>query len=547
MRAEAAAARGPVRTMVVWCADWPVVAHDVAPGEPAAVFVANRVVACSPGARAVGVRRAMRRREAQSRCPDLLVLERDEAREARSFEAVARAVEAFSPRLEITRPGTCALPTRGPSRYFGGDHALASAVHARVTEVLDGRSTCRVGIADGPFAAALAARLAARPAPPDPGPDLAGNRAGPGTFVVAPGQSAAFLAPLPMRVLERPALVDVLVRLGLSTLGDLAALDTGSVVGRFGADGAVAHRLARGLDERPPDVRDPPADLRVTAVVDPPAERVEQVAFLARELAEELHAALDARGLACTRVAIDAQTDHGEHLLRLWRHEGSLSAGAIADRVRWQLDSWLHAPAAVRPTSGIVHLGLVPDEVVAAAGRQLGFWGEETEADARAARALSRLASMLGADAVLVPERAGGRGPGDAVTLVPAVGVDLRERDLTPAGGAAATAPWPGRLPAPAPALVHVPPRPALVTDAHGIEVEVSGRGLLSAAPATLAVDGRASVGLTGWAGPWMVDERWWDPTARRRAARLQLLAPDGRAWLAVREHGRWWIEATYD
>jgi protein ImuB len=523
--------------MVVWCADWPVVAHDVAPDAPAAVIAANRVVACSPGARAAGVRRSMRRREAQSRCPDLLVLERDDAREARSFEAVARAVESFSPRLEISRPGTCALPTRGPSRYFGGDHALAAAVHARVAEVLDGRTTCRVGVADGPFAAALAARHG--------GIDESGRPA-PGTLVIDPGCSADFLAPLPVRLLERPALVDVLVRLGLSTLGDLAVLDTASVVGRFGADGAMAHRLARGLDERPPDVRDPPADLRVTAVVDPPAERVEQVAFLARELAEDLHAALDARGLACTRVAIDAQTDHGEHLVRLWRHEGALSAGAIADRVRWQLDSWLHAPAAVRPTSGIVHLGLVPDEVVAATGRQLGFWGEETEADARAARALARLASVLGADAVLVPERAGGRGPGDAVTLVPAVGVDLRERDLAPAGAAAA-APWPGRLPAPAPALVHEPPRPAAVVDAHGIEVEVSGRGLLSASPATVAVDGRAPVALAGWAGPWMVDERWWDPAARRRAARLQLLAADGRAWLAVREHGRWWVEATYD
>ena len=35
----------------------------------------------------------MRRREAQGRCPELLVLERDLPAEARSFEAVARAVD----------------------------------------------------------------------------------------------------------------------------------------------------------------------------------------------------------------------------------------------------------------------------------------------------------------------------------------------------------------------------------------------------------------------------------------------------------------------
>lgn len=523
--------------MVVWCPDWPVVAHEVAPDAPAAVLVANRVVACNAVARASGVHRGMRRREAQGHCPEVVVLERDEAREARAFEAVARTIEAFSPRLELVRPGSCALVTRGPSRYFGGDDALAARLGARVHEVLAGRTACRIGVADGPFAAALAARRAAALAPDD----------GPAAHLVAPGATAEFLAPLPVTVLERPALVDVLLRLGIRTLGAYAALDAASVVGRFGADGLLAHRLAAGLDEQPPDARDPPPDLRVAAALDPPAERVEHAAFVARELAEELHAALDARGLACSRVAIEAETEHGEHLVRVWRHEGALSAGALADRVRWQLDGWLHAPAAVRPTGAIAHLALVPDEVLAASGRQLGFWGEETEADGRAARALARLASMLGHDAVLVPERAGGRGPGDAVRLVPAVGVDLRERDLAPpVDRVAGPAPWPGRVPAPAPAVVHEPPVPVEVEDAHGAPVTVDGRGLLHAAPARLVRDGRA-VALAGWAGPWMVDERWWDPATRRRAARLQVQGDDGGAWLVVREHGRWWLEATYD
>ena len=533
MPGDARGHRVPVRTMVVWCLDWPVVAHGMGPHEPAAVFVANRVVACTAAARSAGVSRGMRRREAQARCPDLVVLERDEAREVRAFEVVARAVEAFAPRLEITRPGTCASPTRGPSRYFGGDHLLARKVQAEVTEALAGRTTCRVGVADGPFAAALAAR---RTTPDEP--DTA--------HIVAPGQSAGFLAPLPISVLERPALVDVLGRLGLRTLGAFAALDTASVAGRFGTEGLLAHRLAAGLDERPPDARDPLPDLRFSAMLEPPAERVEQVAFVARELAEELHAALDARGLACTRVAIEAETEHGEQLLRLWRHEGALSAGAIADRARWQLDGWLHASVAARPTGGIVHLTLAPDEVVAAKGRQLGFWGEETEADERAARALVRLASMLGSDSVLVPERAGGRGPADAVRLVPAVGVDLRERNLDPPA-AARGAPWPGRVPEPTPAIVHDPLVPVRLTDAAGCEVVVGGRGVLSAAPVTLAIGTGGPVGLTGWAGPWMLDERWWDPPTRRRAARLQVQSATGAAWLVVRERGCWWLEATYD
>ena len=108
---------------------------------------ANRVVACSAAARADGVGREQRRRQAQSRCPGLVVIEHDAARDARAFEPVVVAVEAFCPGVEIVRPGVCAFATRGPSRYFGGDAALA----ARVASVV-GRS-CRVGVADGGFAA----------------------------------------------------------------------------------------------------------------------------------------------------------------------------------------------------------------------------------------------------------------------------------------------------------------------------------------------------------------------------------------------------------
>src|SRR5690606_10487045 len=77
----------PVRMLVLWCPDWPVVAAASEAGlpvdEPAAVLVANRVVACSAVARAVGVRRGMRRREAQFRCPELAVFADDPDRDAR--------------------------------------------------------------------------------------------------------------------------------------------------------------------------------------------------------------------------------------------------------------------------------------------------------------------------------------------------------------------------------------------------------------------------------------------------------------------------------
>ena len=116
-----------VRTLVVCCPDWPVAAAGVAT-IPAAVVFANRVVACSAAARADGVKVGLRRREAQGRCPELVVVEQDLGRDARAFESVVTAVEAFTPRVEVVRPGLVAFGSRGPSRYFGGDRALAGRI-----------------------------------------------------------------------------------------------------------------------------------------------------------------------------------------------------------------------------------------------------------------------------------------------------------------------------------------------------------------------------------------------------------------------------------
>ena len=66
-------------------------------------------------------------------------------------------------------------------------------------------------------------------------------------------------------------------------------------------------------------------------------------------------------------------------------------------------------------------------------------------------------------------------------------------------------------------------------------------------APARLSIDGGPLVEVVAWAGPWPADERWWDPQARRRRARFQLLLADGTARLVFLEGGCWWLEATYD
>jgi len=94
---------------------------------------------------------------------------------------------------------------------------------------------------------------------------------------------------------------------------------------------------------------------------------------------------------------------------------------------------------------------------------------------------------------------------------------------------------------------VHAEPVAAEVVDAAGDPVRVSGRGELSAPPARLSVAGGPWSDVVAWAGPWPLEERWWDAAGSRRRARLQLVLADGPARLAVLEGGRWQVTATYD
>jgi protein ImuB len=417
-RAEAGAAEGEpgragaTRVLALWSPDWPVTAAAMAahvpPHRPAAVVVANRVLACSAVARAQGVRRGLRRREAQARCPDLAVLGSDPDRDARAFEPVVAAVEELAPGVEVVRPGLVALAARGPVGWFGGEQEAAEALVDRVAACTG--VECQVGVADGLFAAVLAARRA---------------------LAVAPGDTPAFLAPLGVEELDREPdvdrseLVGLLRRLGLRSLGAFAALDAEDVASRFGADAVHCHRLARGLDPRPPVRRRPPEELTVEVELDPPVDRVDAAAFVARGLAERLHRTLASHGLSCTRLGIAARTVAGEELHRIWRCAEPLTPAGTVDRVRWQLDAWLtrrRRSGDVPDEAGdgaVACLRLVPEETVTAGALQLGLWGDVGESDERAGRALVRVQALLGPEAVVTAVLVGGRDPAEQVRLVP--------------------------------------------------------------------------------------------------------------------------------
>jgi len=508
---------------------------------PSVTVSANKVTAASRPAMDAGVRRGMRRRQAQSRCADLAVVKVDEGLEARAFEPVARAIEALCTGVEILRPGALVLATRGPSRYYGGDDALAAKLCDVAQAAMPHPDGWRCGVADGVFAAGLAARRTSSALRASTHRGSGGDPIPAACVTVVPvGEVAEFLREQSVDHLPFAKLVGLLHRLGVHTLGRLAEIPEADLSARFGPEGIAAHRLARGDDDRPISTRRPPPDLECSAELDPPAERVDAAAFVAKSLADDLAAELSRRGLVCHAVRIEIETEHGESSSRLWRHDGPLTAAAMSDRMRWQLDGWLNADAATRPASGITLLRLAPTAVSGGAGAQRGLWGGDAASAERAARALARVQGLLGPEEVVTAVLVGGRGPAERVRLIPWGDPRDETRD--------AELPWPGRVPAPAPSLVHPGPKPVELVDETGAAIRVSGRGLTSAAPTKMSVEGAPWTRVDAWAGPWPADERWWDPDPkfRHRRARLQIALEDGTAHLCILENGRWSLEATY-
>ena len=185
----------------------------------------------SPAAEACGIHPGMRVGEALARCPGLALVPPDPVGVADAWEGVLRRLEAIGAGVESTEPGQACFDARGLRRLHGGhiDGVLAATRAAL-------RRPARLGAGPTRFAA-LAAASRARARRP----------------VVVPGDGArAFLAEQPVALLRHREVTarmpDALVRLGITTLGDLAALPAAAMADRFGKAGLLAHGLASGHD-----------------------------------------------------------------------------------------------------------------------------------------------------------------------------------------------------------------------------------------------------------------------------------------------------------
>ncbi|MEO1767086.1 Y-family DNA polymerase [Thiobacter aerophilum] len=243
-----------------------------------------QVLMASRAAEKLGIRPGMPVEAARALGQELLVCRRDPRREAAALAGLAAWAGQFTPHVSLESDGLL-LEIAGSRKLFGGAEKLRERV-AREVRALGYHARCAV--APTPRAATWLAR------------------AGSCSVILDPTQLAQALAPLPLQLVEaaQPH-ADLLMALGVTTLGDCLALPRGGMEQRFGA--AFLKELDMALGQRPdprPWFTPPP---RFLSRLELPAEVQETHAllFAARRLLSELEGFLRGREAGVEQFQLD--------------------------------------------------------------------------------------------------------------------------------------------------------------------------------------------------------------------------------------------------
>ena len=236
---------------------------------------ADRISALCERASALGLQRGLGLAEARARFPDLDIQPADPAADRKLLAAIADWCDRYTPLVALDAPHGLLLDLSGCAHLFGGETALRDDLLARLSS-------------QG-FAASAAIA-------PQAGTALAVVAGAPGRQL-EPGEEAEALAPLSIRTLRLESdLTAMLERLGLKTIGDLAALPRASLTRRFGAELLDRLDAAMGTARRPISPR-----LAIPALIAErrfaePISQVEDIQRIILLLADRLAVMLEKRG-----------------------------------------------------------------------------------------------------------------------------------------------------------------------------------------------------------------------------------------------------------
>jgi len=341
----------------------------------------GEVYAPSREAAEMGVKRGMTLRQAQVLCLEAVFISPSEMRYSQAFEDLLGILEGFTHLVEPDGFG-CAYLDLGNCLQSEAIEVVQRIGQAVRNEV---HLAAAIGLAGGKFTAHVAASC------------LDTNQ----TLLVTPGSEREFLQGFPVEVLPiDEELARRLRLLGITTLGQLAALPAGAVLSQFGKQGRYLQRLAMGHDHRRVIPHRKKEAERSQRVFDHPVDNLTILEAIAGEMAQGLVTRLQGSHRMCRelRVAIEFEdnTSREEGLIfnqpTFSREKITLNLSQLLGRIGYPC--------------GVVSLEIILGDIVPETGRQLDLpstgsghrFVNRVEQEARLRRLLRDLMARYGPD-----------------------------------------------------------------------------------------------------------------------------------------------------
>ena len=342
------------------------------------------VAACCYVARTRGVRSAMPMFKALALCPDAVVIRPEHGKYSAEGRRIRAMMERLTPLVQPLSIDEAALDLRGTSALH---QAPPAAVLARLAQEVEREVGVTISI--GLAANRLMAKLAAEQDKPR------------GFHVIGADEAAAFLAPLPVGTLPGigPAAERRLHAMGITRLGQLAALDHRAALARLGEDGPALAARARGEDDRPVRPERETKSISAETTFETDLRAVAELEAPLWRLCEKLGRRLAAAGFAAGGVVLKLKTARFETRTRNAR----LTAATQVPETIFAAARPLLAREADGTAFRLIGIGAQP--LVAAEGADAGDLADP-EAPRRAARwrAVEALRGTFG-DAAVVAGR----------------------------------------------------------------------------------------------------------------------------------------------
>ncbi|MGN6484672.1 MAG: DNA polymerase Y family protein [Thermomicrobiales bacterium] len=285
----------------------------------------NDTVVIDANAEAVrhGIRPGQHLREATALSPLAVSVARDPVAEIRRADRILKRLLAISPLVEADEhdPGCWYIDLIGLERYYGSLEDAARAIHRCVPAGVHPR----IAIAPTRFAARV----------------VAGQAETPGTRILDETEAQAFLASAPVTWLPLDlGLIRQFQKLGISTLGMLAQVDSRKLFARFGKPGRTAWELANGIDRRPVMATRLPLTVTEEATLSTPTSSLPVVMAWLRHLVTRAFRQPDLRNRFVGKVILHAMLERGGSWKRTLVLKTPSGADQLMQSLRLRLQSW---------------------------------------------------------------------------------------------------------------------------------------------------------------------------------------------------------------